>query len=187
MLARTGYTGEDGFEILVKNDDAVQMWNAILSNGVEFGLKPIGLGARDTLRLEAALPLYGNDLNENTTPVESGLSRFIPTDKLSDYNGKSKIIEQMRNGVKKNLVGFKMTERAIPRHEYKIYIHEKAAGIVTSGGFAPTLNENIGLGYIEQNLPDGADIQIMVRNKLYNAKIVKIPFIKKKAKEKDNI
>ncbi len=184
FLARTGYTGEDGFEVLMKNEYAAKLWNSILKNGAEFGIKPIGLGARDTLRLEAALPLYGNDLNEETTPVESGLSWFIPKDKEADYNGKAKILEQLKNGVTKHLIGFKMTDRAIPRHEYELYIHGKKAGIVTSGGFAPTLNENIGLGYIEKELPVGSDIQVMVRNKLYNAKVVKTPFVQKKSKIK---
>ncbi len=187
LLARTGYTGEDGFEILTKNENIVELWNLILEKGAEFGVKPIGLGARDTLRLEAALPLYGNDLNEKTTPVESGLSWFIPKDKDADYNGKAKIIEQLKNGVKKHLIGFKMTDRAIPRHEYELYVHGEKAGIVTSGGFAPTLNENIGLGYIEEELPPGSEIQVMVRNKLYNAKIVKTPFVEKKSKKMDNI
>ncbi len=184
FLARTGYTGEDGFEVLMKNEYATKLWNSILKNGAEFGIKPIGLGARDTLRLEAALPLYGNDLNEETTPVESGLSWFIPKDKEADYNGKTKIIEQLKNGVTKHLIGFKMTDRAIPRHEYELYIHGQKAGIVTSGGFAPTLNENIGLGYIEKELPIGSDIQVMIRNKLYNAKVVKTPFVEKKSKIK---
>lgn len=184
FLARTGYTGEDGFEVLMKNEYAAKLWNSILQNGAEFGIKPIGLGARDTLRLEAALPLYGNDLNEETTPVESGLSWFIPKDKEADYNGKAKILEQLKNGVTKHLIGFKMTDRAIPRHEYELYIHGEKAGIVTSGGFAPTLNENIGLGYIEKELPVGSDIQVMVRNKLYNAKVVKTPFVEKKSKTK---
>ncbi len=184
FLARTGYTGEDGFEVLMKNEYAAKLWNSILKNGAEFGIKPIGLGARDTLRLEAALPLYGNDLNEETTPVESGLSWFIPKDKEADYNGKAKILEQLKNGVTKHLIGFKMTDRAIPRHEYELYIHGEKAGIVTSGGFAPTLNENIGLGYIEKELSVGSDIQVMVRNKLYNAKVVKTPFVEKKSKIK---
>lgn len=179
LLARTGYTGEDGFEILMKNEFAPELWNLILEKGKEFGIKPIGLGARDTLRLEAALPLYGSDLNDETSPVESGLSRFIPKDKDADYNGKTEIIKQLKNGVKKHLIGFKMTERAIPRHEYGLYINGKKAGIVTSGGFSPTLNENIGLGYIEEELPVGSDIQVMVRNKLYNAKVVKTPFVEK--------
>lgn len=179
LLARTGYTGEDGFEILMKNEFAPKLWNLILEKGKEFGIKPIGLGARDTLRLEAALPLYGSDLNDETSPVESGLSRFIPKDKDADYNGKTEIINQLKNGVKKHLIGFKMTERAIPRHEYGLYINGKKAGIVTSGGFSPTLNENIGLGYIEEELPVGSDIQVMVRNKLYNAKVVKTPFVEK--------
>lgn len=185
FLARIGYTGEDGFEVLMKNEYATKLLEFNTQKRRRIRNKAHRAGARAiTLRLEAALPLYGNDLNEETTPVESGLSWFIPKDKEADYNGKTKIIEQLKNGVTKHLIGFKMTDRAIPRHEYELYIHGQKAGIVTSGGFAPTLNENIGLGYIEKELPIGSDIQVMIRNKLYNAKVVKTPFVEKKSKIK---
>lgn len=184
MLARTGYTGEDGFEIIMKNSDAVKLWDCIFEAGKEYHLKPIGLGARDTLRLEAALMLYGNDLNSETTPVEAGLKWSIPKDKTVDYNGKSVIMSQIQNGTAKNLIGFEMTDRAIPRHEYDIWYNGHKAGFVSSGGYSPTLDKNIGMGYVDTN--DGitldSTIQIMVRNKLYNAKVVKRPFIQKKYK-----
>ena len=183
-LSRTGYTGEDGFEIIMKNAAAPALWDLILSKGKSFGIKPAGLGARDTLRLEAALPLYGNDINADTTPVEAGLKWSIPLNKNYDYNGKDTIISQLQTGVSKKLVGFKMLERAIPRHGYEIYINNTKAGYVTSGGYAPTINENIGMGYIDTSFETKLDskIQIMVRNKLYNASIVKRPFIKKRYK-----
>lgn len=182
FIARTGYTGEDGFEILIKNEFSELLWDYIISMGKEFGLKPIGLGARDTLRLEAALLLYGNDMNENITPIEAKLSWAIPKNKTADYNGKAVIQNQLLGNVNQKLIGFKMTERAIARHEHEIYIDGKKAGIVTSGGYSPTLNANIGLGYINQDAPIGSTIQIMIRDKFYNAQVCSRPFVEKKNK-----
>ena len=184
QVSRTGYTGEDGFELLVENKYAKWLWNYILEMGEEFNIKPIGLGARDTLRLEAALHLYGNDLNENTTPVEAGLSWSVAKDKTEDYNGKSIIQNQLNNGVTKKLIGFKMVDRAIARHEYEAFLDNKKIGVVTSGGVSPTLNENIGLAYVDvnSNLKVDSIFQIMVRNKMYNAKVVKCPFVTKRNK-----
>lgn len=184
-LARTGYTGEDGFEVIVKNENALFIFNKIMEYGENYGVKPIGLGARDTLRLEAALMLYGNDLNENTTPIEAGLKWSVPADKTEDYNGKDVIMNQIQNGVEKKLIGFEMLDRAIPRHEYEIYFDGHKTGEVTSGGFAPTLEKNIGMGYVSTSDDIKVDsvIQIMVRNKLYNAKVVKRPFVKKSYKK----
>lgn len=183
--ARTGYTGEDGFELLVKNEYAQKLWDDILESGKEYGLKPIGLGARDTLRLEAALPLYGNDLSLDTTPIEAGLGWSIPKDKETKYNGKEKIFDQCLNGTDKKLIGFVMTERAIARHEYEIFYNGEKVGFVTSGGYSPTLDKNIGLGYVRTaaNISCGSEIQISVRNKLYKAQVVKRPFVPKKNKK----
>lgn len=185
FIARTGYTGEDGFEILIKNEFSELLWDYIMQKGKEFNIKPIGLGARDTLRLEAALLLYGNDMNENTTPIEAKLTWSVSKSKIADYNGKSTIFEQQeQNSCEKKLIGFQMTQRAIPRHEYEIYFEGQKAGIVTSGGYSPTLNENIGMGYVDGNLNInvGSEIEIMVRNKLYTAVVVKRPFVEKKNK-----
>lgn len=181
MVSRTGYTGEDGYEILLKNKDAVKMWDLLLDAGKEFSLMPIGLGARDTLRLESALHLYGNDLNENTTPVEAGLSWSLPKDKHEDYNGKKIIEQQLQNGIDKRLIGLKMLSRAIPRHEHEIYYNGEKIGTVTSGGFSPSLNENIALGYIKNlsDLKTDTIVQVMIREKLHDAVIVKKPFVKK--------
>ena len=181
MISRTGYTGEDGYEILLKNKDAIKMWDLLLEKGKEFSLMPIGLGARDTLRLECALHLYGNDLDENTTPIEAGLSWSIPKDKVADYNGKEVIMEQMKNGVEKKFSGIKLTTRAVPRRECEVYFNGEKVGNVTSGGFAPSLNETIALCYVKnvKEICTGANVQVMIREKLYDAVVVKRPFVQK--------
>ena len=148
LVSRTGYTGEDGVELLVANNYANYLWDTLLKEGEEFNTKPIGLGARDTLRLEAALHLYGNDLDEETTPIEAGLSWSIPKDKIADYNGKTKIMEQVQNGVTKKLVGLKMIDKGIARHGYDIYYNNERIGIITSGGISPMRGDNIALAYI---------------------------------------
>ena len=183
-ISRTGYTGEDGVEILVKNEFSEYLWDKLLEAGKEFGIKPIGLGARDTLRLEAALHLYGNDLDENTTPVEAGLAWSVAKDKQADYNGKQRILEQIKDGINKKLIGFRMLDRNIARHGYDVYYNNEKIGQVTSGGISPIRGENIGLAYIKNldNLSVGSTIQIMVREKLHDAEIVKRPFVKKNNK-----
>ncbi|MCM1265809.1 MAG: glycine cleavage system aminomethyltransferase GcvT [Candidatus Gastranaerophilales bacterium] len=183
-ISRTGYTGEDGVEILVRNEFSETLWDEILEAGQEFGIKPIGLGARDTLRLEAALHLYGNDLSEDTTPVEAGLSWSVPKAKTEDYNGKDVIMNQLENGVEKRLIGFKMIDKGIARHEYEVYYNGEKIGVVTSGGVSPVRGDNIGLAYI-RNIPEikvGTQIQVKIREKLYNAEVEKRPFVQKKNK-----
>lgn len=184
FVSRTGYTGEDGFEILVKNEFSSYLWNKILENGEEFAIKPIGLGARDTLRLEAALHLYGNDLDETTTPIEAGLTWSVSKSKTVDYVGKKIIQNQLINGTEKKLVAFEMTEKAIARAGYEVFLDGEKIGSVSSGGYSPTLDKNIGLAYIKtsSNLKLDHVLEIMVRNKLYKAKIVKKPFVEKKNK-----
>lgn len=192
FLTRTGYTGEDGFEIILENNYASKLWNILLKEGAT----PVGLGARDTLRLEAGLPLYGHELNEDTTPIESSLGFFVPSDKKENYIAKELIMAQKlkQKPLRRKLFPFIMQDRQIARNGYEVYIEEKKVGYVTSGAPSPTLGENIGFCMIEfDNLsPDlvaklnnreetiGMDIQIMVRNKLYNAKITKKPFVQKK-------
>lgn len=182
LASRTGYTGEDGFELLVENEYSGELFDKILEYGKEFGIKPIGLGARDTLRLEAALHLYGNDLDEKTTPIEAGLSWSIPKDKTADYNGKEVILAQLSNGVEKKLIGLKMLDKSIARHEYEIYYNGEKAGIVTSGGVSPILNANIALGYVKniKEICTGATVQVMIREKLHDAEVVKRPFVAKR-------
>ena len=182
LASRTGYTGEDGFELLVENEYSEYLWDKILEEGKEFGIKPIGLGARDTLRLEAALHLYGNDLDETTTPIEAGLSWSVPKDKKQDYNGKDVIMSQIQNGVERKLVGLAMEDRNIARHGYDIYYKGKKIGIVTSGCVSPSTGKNIALGYVK-NLPEictDSIVQVMIREKLHDAKIVKRPFVQKR-------
>lgn len=181
FISRTGYTGEDGFEIIIKNEKATKLWETLLEEGKYFSILPIGLGARDTLRLEASMSLYGNELNENTTPIEASLTWSIDKEKVSDYKGKNIIQNQIKNGVEKKLIAFKMIDRAIARHEYEIFYNNEKIGYVTSGGFAPFLNINIGMGYINtnKNLKINDTIQIMIRNKLYNAQITSKNFIQK--------
>ncbi len=196
ILTRTGYTGEDGFEIIFEHKYAKDLWNKILSFKEEFGVVPVGLGARDTLRLEAGLPLYGHELNEETTPIESSLGFFVPADKQEDYNGKELILAQKlkQKPLRRKLFAFVMEDRQIARNGYDVYIGNKKAGTVTSGAPSPTLGKNIGFCMIEFNGMDenlvsklnnpkesiGIDIQVMVRNKLCNAKIAKKPFVVKK-------
>ena len=188
-ISRTGYTGEDGVEILVKNEFAEYLWDRLLGAGKDYGIKPIGLGARDTLRLEAALHLYGNDLDEDTTPIEAGLSWSVSKTKKDDYNGRQVIFDQIQNGGRKVLIGFKMLDKSIARHEYDVYYKDKKVGKVTSGGVSPTRGDNIGLAYINtkdilplDNLSVGSTIQIMIREKLHDAEIIKRPFVKKRNK-----
>lgn len=183
LLAATGYTGENGFEIVVNNAEAPKLWKKILAAGEAFGLKPIGLAARDTLRLEAGLFLYGQDMTEKITPIESSLSWTVSVDKKDDYFGKDIILSQVKQkNEAQKLVGFKMLDKSIPRHDYIIYINNKEAGFVSSGGVAPSIGQNIGLGYIntENSTSVGTKIDIMIREKLHPAEIVRRPFYSKK-------
>ena len=186
LASRTGYTGEDGFELLVENEYSEFLWDKILEEGQEYGIKPIGLGARDTLRLEAALHLYGNDLDETTTPIEAGLSWSVPKDKQADYNGKEIIMSQIANGVSKKLVGLEMLDRNIARHGYEIYFNGEKVGHITSGCVSPSTGKNIALAYVKnmKEICTGATVQVMIREKLHDAQIVKRPFIEKRSKVK---
>ena len=183
-ISRTGYTGEDGVEIMVRNEFSEYLWDKLLEAGKEFGIKPIGLGARDTLRLEAALHLYGNDLDENTTPIEAGLAWSVCKNKTEDYNGKARIEEQLRNGVEKKLIGLKMLDKSIARHGYDVFYNNEKIGVITSGGISPIRGDNISLAYIKNldNLAVGSTIQVSIREKLHDAEIVKRPFVEKKNK-----
>jgi len=186
LVSRTGYTGEDGFELLMKNELAQEVWDKILAEGKEFGILPIGLGARDTLRLEAALPLYGNDLDEFTTPIEAGLKWSVPSAKSEDYVGKPIILNQIQNGVSKKLVGLKMIDKSIARHGYDVYFADEKVGVITSGGISPTTNSNIALAYVKNinEICKGTVLQVMIREKLHDAEIVSLPFIEKRNRVK---
>jgi len=176
-IARTGYTAEDGFEIFCRASEAPALWDRLLEAAAGIGGKPIGLGARDTLRLEGRLSLYGNDLTDETTPLEADLAWVVKLDG-ADFIGKEALVRQRALGVKRRLVGFEMTERGIARHGYAIHDGDGArVGEVTSGGPAPTLEKNIGMGYVPSGMTEpGTRLQIDCRGKMVAAQIVKGPF-----------
>jgi len=177
-VSRSGYTGEDGFELYFPNEQAVQIWEKILSVGKEYGLLPCGLGARDTLRTECGMMLYGHDIDINHTPLEAVYGWAVSFNK--EFIGKAALEKQKKEGLTRKLIGFEMIERGIARDKYLIFYNGQEVGIVTSGVPSPTLGKNIGLGYIkyDRRAPD-TEIQIQIRNKLVKAKIVKLPFYKK--------
>jgi aminomethyltransferase len=176
MVSRTGYTGEDGFEIVGGDETIQKLWDKFLAVGQPFGLKPAGLGARDTLRTEACYPLYGHELNEEITPIEAGVGFFVALDK-GEFNGRAVLAEQKANGVKKKCVAFKMTEKsAPPRPHYPIWVNGASVGEVVSGTQSPSLGIGIGMGYIPAELAKvGATIEIEIRGKRFAAVIVKKP------------
>ncbi len=182
IISRTGYTGEVGFEIFFKadGDKCGKMWNSIFDAGKEFGILPIGLGARDTLRLEMGYCLYGNDIDETTNPIEAGLGWITKVDK-GEFVGKNAIVKAKENLTRK-LVGFVMDENAIPRHGYSIYNQAgEKAGIVTSGTFSPTLETGLGMGYVETSAAAvNNQIFVDIRGKRARAHVVKLPFVAKK-------
>ena len=179
IVSRTGYTGEDGFEIYVSSKDAHEVWDDIMKAGTPKGLKPCGLGARDTLRLEAALMLYGNDIDDKTTPLEAAIEWTVKFDK-KDFKGKTALQKQKNEGVKKKLVGFELTERGIPRQGYKVYAKNKEIGVVTSGSYSPTLKKGIGLAYVRPDYaPEGSEFTVLIRDTQHAAKAVKLPFYKR--------
>lgn len=179
IISNTGYTGAGGFEIYVKNQDAEKMWDAVFEAGKEFNIKPIGLGARDTLRLEMGFCLYGNDIDDTTSPIEAGLGWITKFTK--NFTNRAALEEQKKNGVSRKLVGFEMVERGIPRHDYPIADTNGAIiGKVTSGTQSPSLNKAIGMGYVKTEFSaPGSEISIIIREKPVKAKVVKIPFLQK--------
>lgn len=176
IISATGYTGSGGFEIYCKNEEVPQIWTKVLEAGTTSGIKPIGLAARDTLRLEMGYCLYGNDINDQTTPLEAGLGWVTKFTK--DFVGKEPILQQQEIGVPNRLVGFVMNEKAIPRKDYPIVDSEgKTIGRVTSGTMAPSLNQGIGLGYVNHEFKNpGTTIRIQIRQKTIDATVVKLPF-----------
>jgi len=177
IMSNTGYTGAGGFEIYVHKSWAEKVWNAIFDAGKEFGIKPIGLGARDTLRLEMGFCLYGNDIDDTTSPLEAGLGWITKFTK--DFTNASNLKRQKDQGISKKLVGFKMMEKGIPRHDYAIKDSQgNTVGKVTSGTISPMLNTGIGLGYVATpNASPGSEIFIDVRGKALKAQVSKLPLI----------
>ncbi|OAA85777.1 glycine cleavage system aminomethyltransferase GcvT [Clostridium coskatii] len=179
MVSRTGYTGEDGFEIYSENENAEYLWDKILEKGKEDGIKPVGLGARDTLRFEVSLPLYGNELSKSITPLEAGIGIFVKLDK-DNFIGKDALVKQKKEGLKRKIVGFEMKERGISRHGYEVFAENKKIGEVTTGYRSPSLNKNIGFALINSKYaPVGTSISIKVRNKLLKAEVVSKKFYNK--------
>jgi aminomethyltransferase len=178
IISATGYTGSGGFELYFRNEIAEQMWDTIFEAGAEFGIKPIGLAARDTLRLEMGYCLYGNDIDDTTSPIEAGLG-WITKFNGNDFIDKDFLLMQSREGVERKLRGFEMIDRGIPRHDYELTDRDGTRiGRVTSGTMSPVLNKGIGMGYINKAYSAiGTEVYLNVRNKMLKAKIVKMPFI----------
>jgi aminomethyltransferase len=179
IISATGYTGSGGFEIYCKNEEVEQIWNRVFEAGAPFGIKPIGLAARDTLRLEMGFCLYGNDINDTTSPLEAGLGWITKFTK--DFTNSENLKKQKEEGVKRKLVGFELLERGVPRHDYEIVDKDgNVIGIVTSGTMAPSLGKGIGMGYVttEHSKVD-SEIYIRIRKNDIPAKVVKMPFYKK--------
>jgi len=179
VISNTGYTGAGGFEIYFDNQHAEKIWNDIFEAGKEFDIRPIGLGARDTLRLEMGFCLYGNDIDDTTSPIEAGLGWI--TKYTKEFTNKAMIEGQKANGVSKKLVGFEMIDRGIPRHDYQIADSAgKIIGKVTSGTQSPSLNKAIGMGYVNTEFSKAdSEIFILIRDKAIQAKVCKLPFLKK--------
>lgn len=183
LISRTGYTGEDGFEIYCASEDVVDLWNEILEAGKSEGVLPCGLGCRDTLRFEANLALYGQELSPDITPLEAGIGFAVKLNKEADFIGKDVLLQQKENGIPRKLVGLEMIDRGIPRHGYPVFIGDENIGEVTTGTQSPTLKKNIGLALIKTNqavLDNEVDVEI--RGKRVKAKVVATPFYKREKK-----
>lgn len=180
LISRTGYTGEDGFEIYCDAQDAPELWRRILDAGTEEGVLPCGLGARDTLRFEAGLPLYGQELSSEITPLEAGLGFAVKLGKEADFIGKDALIQQKKQGLKRKVVGIEMIDRGIPRHGYPIFKGGQQIGQVTTGTQSPTLKKNIGLALINLEYTSLAtEVEVEIRGKRLKAKVIPTPFYRR--------
>jgi len=179
LLARTGYTGEDGFEFYFAPTESERVWYGLLEAGKSQGMIPAGLGARNTLRLEAGYPLYGHELDEETTLLEAGLGWIAKLDK-GDFLGRGVLLDQKQHGSRKKLVGFEMVDRGIARDGYNVWIGGAIRGRVTSGSPSPYLKKNIGMAYLPPDSAEaGREIQVEIRGKLTAARLVPLPFYKR--------
>ena len=178
IISTTGYTGSGGVELYVNNIDAIKLYNLLIETGEYLGIKPIGLAARDTLRLEMGYCLYGNDIDDTISPIEAGLKWATKINK--DFIGKKHILNSIKNGIEKKIIGFVLNERGIPRKGYKIFdSKQNEIGVVTSGTMSPVLKKGIGMGYVKfSSAKLGSQILIQIRNKYVKSEIVKPPFIK---------
>jgi aminomethyltransferase len=183
LVSRTGYTGEDGFEIYMNHEDAEYIWDKILEAGKDKGVKPAGLGARDTLRFEANLPLYGNEFSPEITPLEAGFGMFVKLNK-TNFIGKEALEKQKAEGLKRKIVGFEMEEPGIPRHGYEVLSDGKTIGFVTTGYNSPTLKKNIGFAMVDIEYSElGTPIEIQIRKKTAKARVVNRKFYNKNYKK----
>lgn len=180
MISATGYTGAGGFELYCNDKDAVTLWNILMGSGREYGLLPAGLAARDTLRLEMGYSLYGNDIDDTTSPIEANLGWIVKFTGDRDFIDRAYMEQQKKNGVSRKLIGFEMLERGIPRKDYVLISgSDHEIGRVTSGTMSPVLQQGIGMGYVETTESgSGNEIFVQIRNKALKARIVKLPFIK---------
>jgi len=183
LVSRTGYTGEDGFEIYCQPDDVAMLWKEILAAGKEEGVLPCGLGARDTLRFEANLALYGQELSPEISPLEAGVGFAVKVNKEADFIGKEALKQQKENGVPRKIAGIEMIDRGIPRHGYPVFADGKQIGEVTTGTQSPTLKKNIGLVLIKSEFTAlDNEVEVEIRGKKLKAKIVPVPFYKREKK-----
>lgn len=179
VISRTGYTGEDGFELYIANEHAENLWDAVLEAGRRYDIEPVGLGARDTLRLEMKFALYGNDIDETTNPIEAGLGWVTKVNK-GDFIGRDAILKVKEKGLTRRLIGFEIEGKAIPRHGYACLQGGESIGHVTSGGWSPSLDKGIGMAYLAKEYTQvGTRFEIDVRNRLFNATVVETPFYRR--------
>ncbi|MEW6523102.1 MAG: glycine cleavage system aminomethyltransferase GcvT [Bacillota bacterium] len=182
MVSRTGYTGEDGFELYCEPDRAAELWDLIMEAGDEFGLVPAGLGCRDTLRFEASMPLYGQELDDQRGPLEAGLGKFVAFGK-GDFVGREALLRQREQGPSLRLVGFEMLGRGIPRTGYPLHAGGQRTGYVTTGSYAPSLDKNLGLGFVAPDYrKPGTEIEVEIRGRNIPARVVRTPFYRREGK-----
>ncbi|MDE5412273.1 MAG: glycine cleavage system aminomethyltransferase GcvT [Bacillaceae bacterium] len=180
LVSRSGYTGEDGFEIYCEEKDAAKLWAAILEEGKNGEVFPCGLGARDTLRFEAKLPLYGQELSKEISPLEAGLGFAVKVDKEADFIGKAALQKQKAEGTTRKLVGLEMLDKGIPRTGYEVFVDDNQVGVITTGTQSPTLKKNIGLAIIDKEFTAiDTEVEVQVRKKRLKAKVIQTPFYKR--------
>lgn len=180
LVSRTGYTGEDGFEVYLPAESAEQLWDRLLEVGKEDGLVPCGLGARDTLRFEAKLPLYGQELSQTISPLEAGIGFAVKVDKETPFIGQEALKKQKENGPARKLIGIEMIDRGIPRTHYPVYVGEELIGEVTTGTQSPTLKKNVGLALVKSEYTAlGTEVEVEIRGKRLKAQVVATPFYKR--------
>ncbi len=181
IVSRTGYTGEDGFEIYCSPQDAGAVWEAIWSAGQtgDLGLTPVGLGARDVLRLEASMPLYGHELGPKISPLQAGLERFISFSKKPPFTGRDALLEQKEAGLKKKLTGLALLERGVLREGYRVVDGEEDMGWVSSGTYSPTLEKSVGMAFLPPDQAVGSEVRVIIRNRAFRAQVVKLPFYRR--------